>query len=1019
MNLVNSVHIESNLLSVNPSRSALPVVADCPTPPTCTRPVSIPCEADFNAAHTPPVTCSSGLKCMYTNADQLSNKFEELLLFIKEKDLDIIAITESLPKNHTHTPVFIIPGFQSFQCNDGRGVCIFVKNSYEATTIPNLNSIFTSSMFLKVKLGKDKQFVFGSVYRSPNSSIEENENLCLQIQEVAGLFRSLDHKYVITGDFNFPEIDWVALTCNKNKDHRASKFFHVCQENFMHQFIKNPTHHRALQSPTLIDLILSNDQHFIGDPEFFPPFGKSHHAVICFSVNMSPHATPILSSTKLLVDKGDYPAMRSFVGGVDWDAKFTDCTTVDEDWTFFHDTCVSSVDRFVPTKVFKNSGKPRHKCSSTPGLLHKIRLKRRAYKYYKKYPTQRNYDTYAKLRNQVKWESRKAVIKNEQRIALLAKSNPKSFFHYVSTKTKAREPVSNLRNSEGGLTETDLQKAEVLQSFFSSVFTREGDDPPPNMAPKCEHSINTVLVTEEEMVKRLSALKISSAPGPDKLHPRVLRELANVLARPLTLIFRKSMATGKIPSAWKVAEVKPIFKKGDKSDPGNYRPVSLTSIVCKVFESFVRDTLYDHIVNSGLLSNVQFGFCKGRSCVTQLLVTINEWMKSLDGNVPVDAIYLDFSKAFDTVPHERLIQKLRSYGIGGNLLSWVQDFLRDRTQYVTVNGHSSSTAAVTSGVPQGSVLGPVLFIYYINDMPAEKIANLLKIFADDTKASTPITSIDDSVVLQSCVHDLTDWTIKWLLKFNGPKCGVMHLGSNNPCNQYFIKDGSSLQELEVSTSEKDLGVHVDSLLNFDEHITTKVKKAKSMCGLLVHTITYKSRDIMIPLYKALVRPIIEYANPVWSPYSREHIDLIEDIQHYFTKRIIGLKDVDYEVRLRMLRLPSLEYRRVRGDLIEVYKICHKIYDPLTTKTLFTFVHPAASTRAHPYKLEKTPWKSKQYKYFFTNRVVNLWNNLPIDVVTADNLNIFKSKIDLHLKDFMYTTNFDLYYKTFTQKNLKR
>ena len=127
-------------------------------------------------------------------------------------------------------------------------------------------------------------------------------------------------------------------------------------------------------SPTLIDLILSNDQHFVGDPEFFPPFGKSHHAVICFSVNMSPHATPILSSTKLLVDKGDYPAMRSFVGGVDWDAKFTDCTTVDEDWTFFHDTCVSSVDRFVPTKVFKSSGKPKHKCSSTPGLLHKIRL---------------------------------------------------------------------------------------------------------------------------------------------------------------------------------------------------------------------------------------------------------------------------------------------------------------------------------------------------------------------------------------------------------------------------------------------------------------------------------------------------------------------------------------------------------------------------------------------------------------------------------------------------------------------
>ena len=394
-------------------------------------------------------------------------------------------------------------------------------------------------------------------------------------------------------------------------------------------------------------------------------------------------------------------------------------------------------------------------------------------------------------------------------------------------------------------------------------------------------------------------------------------------------------------------------------------------------------------------------------------------MKSLDSNIPVDAIYLDFSKAFDTVPHNRLIHKLKAYGIEGNLLNWVKDFLSNRTQYVTVNGHSSSSAPVTSGVPQGSVLGPVLFIYYINDLPDESIEHLLKIFADDTKGSSQIETSNDSQNLQNCVNKLTDWTAKWLLKFNGPKCGVMHLGHNNPNYDYHISEDNISHKLEISKSEKDLGVFVDSDLNFSEHIKSKVNKAKSMCGLLVHTLTYKHKDIMIPLYKSLVRPIIEYANPVWSPYIREYIDLIENIQHYYTKRIIGMQDLDYEARLKCLRLPSLEYRRVRGDLIEVYKICQGIYDPLTTNSLLTFAHPQSRTRAHKYKLEKSHFNKRQYQYFFTNRVVNLWNNLPEDVVCADNLNLFKNKVDNFLKEYMYATNFDLYYKTFTKTTLKR
>ena len=516
------------------------------------------------------------------------------------------------------------------------------------------------------------------------------------------------------------------------------------------------------------------------------------------------------------------------------------------------------------------------------------------------------------------------------------------------------------------------------------------------------------------MLKALNSLNISKSPGPDEVHPRVLKELACELSYPLTLLFNKSMSEGKIPYLWKEAEVRPIFKKGNKSNPGNYRPVSLTSVLCKIFESFVRDELYNHLVDNKLLSDDQFGFCKGRSCVSQLLVTLQEWLQNLDNSVPTDAIYLDLSKAFDTVPHLRLINKLRGYGVTGNILNWITDFLKDRTQYVSVNGSRSTNSPVTSGVPQGSVLGPILFIYYINDLPTVTNCDL-KIFADDTKAFTTVKSPDDQLKLQKCINDLTEWTTRWLLKFNSTKCKVLHIGDNNPGYKYYINEGSTVRELQVTTSEKDLGVYIDPNLTFKDHIENTIKKARSLSGLINHTITYKGKDIMIPLYLAFIRPILEYANSVWFPYLRKDIKLIESVQRQFTKRIIGMRNHEYNQRLRLLDIPSLEFRRVRGDLIEMYKICHNLYDPNTTKNLFKFVSniptTTVTTRNNSYKITKTRPTYDRFKYFFTNRIINLWNSLSVEVVTATTLNTFKNKIDKTLHKYKYDTDFNLYYQT--------
>ena len=245
------------------------------------------------------------------------------------------------------------------------------------------------------------------------------------------------------------------------------------------------------------------------------------------------------------------------------------------------------------------------------------------------------------------------------------------------------------------------------------------------------------------------------------------------------------------------------------------------------------------------------------------------------------------------------------------------------------------------------------------------------------------------------------------MKFNSTKCKILHIGKNNPKFDYTIKEGDSNVPLTETTCEKDLGVNVDNLLNFNKHISNLVKKARSISAMLLRTFTNKSSDIHVPLFKSLVRPHLEYSNSVWNPYFKNDINRLEKVQKNYTKRIQGMKEIKYHQRLEKLKLPSLEYRRLRGDLIEVYKITHNIYDPISTDSLFHMSKNQTNIRSNlnPYRLTKIHVNKKQSQMFFTNRVIDLWNNLPLHVVSSKSLNVFKNNIDSHFKDVMYTTNF--------------
>ncbi len=259
----------------------------------------------------------------------------------------------------------------------------------------------------------------------------------------------------------------------------------------------------------------------------------------------------------------------------------------------------------------------------------------------------------------------------------------------------------------------------------------------------------------------------------------------------------------------------------------------------------------------------------------------------LDQGLPVDAIYLDFRKAFDFVPIERLLAKTKSYGINGKLLQWIKSFLTGWQQWVCVNSAKSSWAAVTSGVPQGSVLGPVLFTIFGNDMP-EVISCNLKLFADDTKIYCPVRNTNDCEQLQHDLTNLQKWAVKWQLCFHPDKCTVIRIGTGHPEFTYSMTDNTRLVPLATSPHEKDLGVIVDSELNFENHIAAIVSKAKQIAGLMWRSFEYVDNDVFSLLYKSMIRLHLKYAAPVWSPYMWKSAEQIEKVQRRATKRIPGL-----------------------------------------------------------------------------------------------------------------------------------
>ena len=735
-----------------------------------------------------------GIKFLYTNADQFVNKRDCLLAQIADDEPDVIMITEVIPKSQAnpiapallalegYKPSFNFePSSEKLGSSGLRGVAIYSKTSLNATEIEIKVENSSDHVWIEIPTS-DKPLLVGCIYRSPSN--DNDKEGCIRSASVTSQLVRMayerNNNIIIAGDFNYKEIDWGNEFAPPNKEHQ-SLFINALQDCFLYQHVTEPTRFRPNENPNLLDLIISGEESMIQNLDYLPPLGESDHICISFNVMSGMWETVKEEPAERNFYKADFAAVIKELEKYNWTAVLN--SSFAEDYKRFFDILEEIMVRYTPLRT------PKKKKKNLYMTREAQRVKNKKIRLWKKFlATRSTYDrnNFTRCKNSFRALTRKLRRDFEIDISKVVKEKPKLLWSYAKSRIKNKDQISTLIKADGTVAASSPQaKAEALNEFFASVFTIEDlNSIPPAPTYNVEEEVCSILITPDVVKEKLQSLKPNKSAGHDKWHPYFLREIADAICTPLSILYQKSLKEGAHDS-WKKAIIAAIYKKGKKSDPGNYRPVSLTSVISKVMESIVRDAMVEHLIMNNLFTDDQHGFVPGRDCITQLLVCMEIWTKMIEDGVCFDAIYTDFSKAFDSVPHERLFVKMEALGIKGDILNWVKSFLSGRTQCVNVEGAFSSWKEVISGIPQGSVIGPILFVIFINDMPTQVIHNFCKLFAEDCQLFGPVISSRENLMMQSDLAKLEEWSKIWQLPFNAKKCKVMHFGHNNPKREYF------------------------------------------------------------------------------------------------------------------------------------------------------------------------------------------------------------------------------------------
>ena len=815
----------------------------------------------------------------------------------------------------------------------GGGVACAVRSSLQPTRLPDL----PGSELLLVRL-EAVSVTVAVCYRPPDDDTAL-ARLTETLEDLPG-----PSKLLLVGDINLPEVQWQqragqAYPVLTRRSGRACRFLDSCRLLGLKQWVHEPT-----RGHNLLDLVLTRD--LTCRASVREGWLESDHREVVATVDVPGWRPPVVTrSTVFNYRRADFAALRRCLSLLPW--TLLDDSEVDEAVDIFYSMLEAAVADHVPTVTITRRYPPWFDAAARQAL----RSKETAFRRLRRNPTPETREDFSQKRKIFKDAGAKSYSDYLCSLVDSFKTNPKRYWSFLKCFNR-KGSVSPVLRDGTRLVSDDSERASLLNDAFASKFC----DPAVTVHPRApDYDIpvfNRVCVSQDKVLLILESMNASKACGPDNISARIIRECAAELSVPLTKLCALSLKQGTFPKRWKQANIVPIFKKGDKKAAENYRSVSLLPLFGKVLERVVCDELMRHV--SPVLSEAQHGFLPHRSCVTNLATYLHHAWTSMSDGCQTDAVYTDFSAAFQSVNHRLLISKLKnSYHVSDKILDWFVSYLSDREQRVVVNGKTSEWRDVTSGVPEGALLAPILFALFINDLPSAVKSSQCVMFADDVKLYHRVRTASDCEQLQSDLDSLSRWSSDWKLRLNPAKCFAFTLTLRTSPVPHAYSIGGSV--LERVSEVRDLGVMLDSKLTFSAHINQTVAKANRALGILIRSFQTGlprqkfCKKTLQATYFANVRSILEYGCVVWGGAAKSHVERLERVQHKFLMWMASRSDVAthslaYEHLLRKFEIPTLKARRLQYDLMFLRNIYRGQVDSPHLLSCFPLHVPARATR---------------------------------------------------------------------------
>ena len=940
---------------------------------------------------------------------------------LEENNMQLIILSETWLRDHLDAEV-AIPNFTILRCDRERvkkrrgrnsgGAAMYLRNDIASNTEILLH--FSNGVIEALCTHVHQlNLILCAVYRQPDdpaggnrSKAEEFSNFIASLSDVLENLPTPTPNILIAGDFNLPRASWPSCTpmggATADEKQMISILSEFCSKNFLTQIVTQPTH----SAGNILDLALTNNDDAFRFLNATPTSPVSSHSLINITCNITsplqpartlPANSSIFDDLNLFSEDINWNNINQQFHEMDWHTKFRDLN-VHEMYTVIIQTCESVLAENAPRKASRRTLKRRFVPRARRVLMRKRNKLR------KQLAQTINFAKLNSIKGKLTNIERKLQDSysaednfNEAKAVDAIKKNPKYFYTYAKKRCQTQSPIGPLVDTDGNLFTDPIDMANMLSNQFKSAFSS-----PAPVELNMDLARNTVLedieITKEQIERAIEEVGLNSAPGPDRFPAILLKNCKQSLSLPLQLFWRKSLDEGYIPQILRNSTITPIHKGNSRQHAKNYRPVALTSHIIKIFEKVIRNHLVLFLEQNGLMNPNQHGFRAGHSCLSQLLQHFDEVTKLLESGVNVDVIYLDFAKAFDKLDFTITLQKLFNLGISGKLWTWIRAFLSDRSQCVYIEGQKSNMETVISGVPQGSVIGPLLFLIMIRDIDDGIASSSVASFADDTRVLSGVSSDLDTLMLQADLNQIYRWAETNNATFNSEKFQCLRYGRNQDLKERTCYQSDGGSSIKSESSIRDLGVTMSDNGLFSEHIANVTKSANLKCGWVLRTFKTRNQLPLITLWRSLVLPILDYCSQLWNPSKPGLIQMLEMVQVNFLKKIRDIPKMDYWDQLKFLNMYSLQRRRERYCIIYVWKILENLVPNFGVKVGYN--KRLGRYCVIPHVRQSSSGKIQTIR--FGSMGVNgprVFNCLPPQIrnLSGCSIEVFKRALDNHLK----------------------